>query len=1175
MTFEVYSYWDTQNFYNIFQAVALFLSDAGFYELMMMAVTIGALFALLMAVFGKGGSPLDIAKYVMSGIILFYIIVLPRATVTVIDKSYFSPGTSPPMTIANIPLSLAFLAHTTSAFGQWIDEKMGTYYTLPSDIKGAGTHMTRKILTETILSQPQNAMFLYNMNEYVRECVVYDLNSGVKNLDDIMNSDDTFAALGNTNPAIFVTIAQPAALGTGTDYNTMTCTHAFNTLESDRNDLSLAMESRLAQSMFPNKSSGEAATALAGVLTSSMQQFMHTSTLSAEQLFKNAVAQNTFLKAMGEITGDPISMSKAVLGVDYGSDQKEQLAKSFVYTLTIVQLLAYGFFPVIILLVIVAGPQGFQPLMLFVKVLIWLGLVQGSQIIIDYLIIMNTSGESAASITGFAAGSINSWMAAGGIINGMEDQLQNALFASLALSWALLSGGASIGSSIGTALFSGAQTYNERTATDLAAEGKNEFGSTSYMNTSMNNSRGFDYNMSPNIMNSSIARWENDLQAIRTVSSTGRAGFNSSASGGNSAYWGESQNRELTRSIQEQATSAREAAFTKQVLSEYADMRADSTMFESGVLAEISNKYSSGHDVSHGSRYEQAFKTMDGWAKSIADKTDLTHAEALSAVVNGVAQGTVDSPKGFAGNIAQNVKNMLKNKRNRNNGKDGEPPLYKPEGGAAVGAQLQGSSKNSIDDTVNEVVGQTIDAKQAKDLSETASYIDTESEKLSKSDEWGNKTTGSEKVSDLRSKSETLKESSAASLKESEAWNRVISDGEKVTDTSSIDLQRILGSTIPGAQTMEKIDRMMANGNIKGARALAMHALKDLSTQAKITTPMPLVTDRTRDLYNDATSKVYKKHDENGAAIGKGSTAPGLVKNTMNEVQNAQESLNKQINTWANSTQREVFELSEDVKKQINGNAALREKFEKMEPQQRERVQSQMAQILQEMGPLGVATTGAIAGGLTTFITNSAGSMAATALAGATGAYAAKKSKTPQTSSVPSERKAAQGGGSAMSKRMDSIVGKAIGSPEKFAAKMVGKSLIPGVGWALTAADLAYTISNVQDGLKQAGIITDKMSASQQAQIATGAFVDYAKRKLWGGQNKPENSNEDKPAEKSDEDRFVAEATQGLMDRNPGMTIEQAQAATRAYIANQRTSGQNIEFNNPSINYDEINKFRS
>lgn len=501
MTYEIYSYWDTTIFFKVFQGISLVLNDGSYYGLLVIGVTVGTFFAIFSNMIGKA-TPVDSLKHVIYGAFMFWILIIPRSTVTIIDKSFLTQ-TSAPMTISNIPTSLAFIASIFTHVGVWADDLEQTVLGLPSEMHAAGTHMTRKVLIGTVLAEPNNALFLHNVTEYTRECVVYDLTTGYKNMDDIQNASDTWGALGDTNPAILVTLSEMSA---GKVVNkTYNCLEAYQKLSTDKDAISTQVEQRLAGSNFPGMTQAAAQAAYSALLTESMSSFMNESTKTAEQMFQNSVSQNAFLHAIGDVTGNPVSMAKAVVGIDAGATQKKELAKSFIYTITVVELLVYAFFPFAVMLIIFSGPNGLKGLFMIVKIMAWLALVQVSQVIIDNIILMNTASETTKEVSAFGPSSINAWFNAGGIINGMDDQLQNALFASLALSWAMVSAMSSFGSGMVSGLFGGAQTYNERTAIDIAAEGKNTFGDSRWNNSNHDNTAAYSHVTSPNVDSGNFA----------------------------------------------------------------------------------------------------------------------------------------------------------------------------------------------------------------------------------------------------------------------------------------------------------------------------------------------------------------------------------------------------------------------------------------------------------------------------------------------------------------------------------------------------------------------------------------------------------------------------------------------------------------------------------------------
>lgn len=648
-TFEVYSYWDTAIFYNIFLGVAHFFSNADFYDLLAIGVTMGMVFAALSSVVSGKGSPVDIAKYVLAGFLLFNILIVPKSNVTIIDKSFISQS-SAPMTVTGVPTALAYLAHITSFTGEWIDKTYSAIFGMPENLQAAGTHMTRKIMLSTVLAEPRNALFLRNFSEYARECLAYDINTGYKSIDDIKNAATAWDLLGDTNNALLVTIGRKD--GTNISYDIMTCGDAFTQLTNDKNAVAAELETRMATSMFPGMNEAAAKVAYGSVLTESMAAFMGGSTKTASEHFQDATAQNVFLKSMGAISGDPLSTTRASIGVDAGSDQKAELAKSFIYTITIVQLLAYAFFPIVVAMVIIAGPAGIKTLLFFVKVLFWLALLQASQIVLDNVILMNAASESLKTVSGVEAGSINAWESAGGIINGMEDQLQNALFAALALTWAMMSAGGSIGSGIATGLFSGAQTYNERTATDMAAEGRNAFGDVKWNNKQFDNEAGGSVNTRPTVYTAGAETMGPD--GIKQTYAGGSYAVDHSALSNQGGPLGAAAASTVARRMEDAATNSDRRAEALSITA--AEQRAQAVSHVAGYMAtgNISSEFSVGKNDSTRQSTQNAFESVNTLAKKMSETYGISEQDAAKRII-GAGFDLGVSKDGFVSKVLDKV----------------------------------------------------------------------------------------------------------------------------------------------------------------------------------------------------------------------------------------------------------------------------------------------------------------------------------------------------------------------------------------------------------------------------------------------------------------------------------------------------------------------------------------
>lgn len=1054
----------------------MLFNDTGYIDLVGLGMSAGLLFAMLMS-FTSKTAPIDIVKHVLIGAVMFFILIVPKSNVTIIDKSYL-PGSTGTMTVSNVPTFLAALAHSTSLLGIWLDEKYITYLApLPEpgasdEIKKAGTHMTRKLMTSTLLAEPRNAIFLENFSSYTRECLAYDLNSGHKDLDSIMNAPDTWTAIGDTNPAVF--LAYKTALpGGGFNYEIKNCLEAYVALGVEKNKEADNLFSTHVSSIMGGGAASNAM--LANLTTDSMAQFMKDTTRSAAEHYRNIVAQNVLLKSIGELNGEPLAVARAIVGVEAGASQKADLAKSFIYTITIVQLLAYIFFPIIALIVIISGMAGLKGLIMIVKVLVWLALVQASQVIIDNFILINSINEARSYVGTGMEGSINAFRQAGGIINGMESQLQNALFASLALSWMMLQASTAAGSQIASALFGGAQTYNERTATDSAAEGRQNFGDVKWQNASYSNDAAHSYSTSPTTV-------------AGTLSTTGADGVrnNYNANGISSDY----------SAIHNSGTPLTAQAITQMV----------KTFGQQGArLTEKADQYGVAAAMQEQKTRQHAYAAIDGSVISKAHGSGLTFAnetnvsnavEQARARAKELTQGTSFSEDQVRIGLLQGIAQLGAE------GKGGAIPLEKIKDyakGFSANAGLSAQARSSFDEKFAKSLQDMLKSTDTTTVKDIATLSDKIANNKDFREQVVQNDTANEQITSSADRSAALRIEESSSRREAKSFIETYQKLESYTQSHGYDLTSIIGDKNTRDLNMD-LAGFRKGGSFDHAKWNKI--LNDEFGRFTANMPTPQVIDGVprsgADVGGANSEQVKAQHEKNTSSVVQDDT---LLATPPSEYQIKRQRVNEEaalMNWQLNSAREDVSSRYSELSDK--GKAELKE-YEKLfaEHQQRldagnEKTYSGAARFFNDMGAIGL-------GGVATVLGAGSDNLARIQ----SGNDDDKNNKPNNTSDAEKKNdrdnnKAEGKGGRDGSKKGDDILEN---TAKRTAAKTAAKiplNAAPVAGQiafsALSAADMAYETYSAIQQLKEIGVIDKNASPMESFNQFTSLANDYMSRKF-------------------------------------------------------------------------------
>ncbi len=206
MNYEVYSYWNLLELEGVFNAVAALTASSDFTGLLRVLALI-VMITLALAVLAGRSRHEDFWRWVMMAAIVNGMLLVPKSTVTLIDRT----GTEPNRVVANVPIGLAALAHGASKLGDWITRAYETVFSLPNDLQfqRRGLMFGHAVLTETQFLSPDmvSGAWMKDFQEFWRECVTPDIITGYLPIDTLRKTTDLWSAIGNTNPARYVTLS--------------------------------------------------------------------------------------------------------------------------------------------------------------------------------------------------------------------------------------------------------------------------------------------------------------------------------------------------------------------------------------------------------------------------------------------------------------------------------------------------------------------------------------------------------------------------------------------------------------------------------------------------------------------------------------------------------------------------------------------------------------------------------------------------------------------------------------------------------------------------------------------------------------------------------------------------------------------------------------------------------
>lgn len=404
MIYEVYSYWNFEELRGTFNAVAALTNSADFTGLLRLLAMI-AIVAIVLAVLAGRARHEDFWRWVIMLAVVNGMLLVPKSTVLIVDRV---TGKAP-VSVANVPIGLAAIAHGTSKIGDWMTRAYETTFALPNDLQ-MGTNgflFGHRLLSEAkdITAMQVSAAWLRDYQEFWRECVMPDISSGYLPLDTLRNAQDIWIVLSNTNPALYVTLS--------TSPIPMTCPQAYNDLGTRlNNQVVQALIQRLAQTKYPGDAAG--VTKIKNAIASTYAYGLNLP-WTAEAVVKQAMLVNNTISSYCNVFAQLGNASEASIcyAATSGAYQTNftyqvlaKIAESSMPKLkSAIEIVQYAVFPFVLAFAIVAAHLSLPVLKTYIMSLVWIQLWTPLYAIVHY--IQTVKMTDYGSMLGSLAGSLS------------------------------------------------------------------------------------------------------------------------------------------------------------------------------------------------------------------------------------------------------------------------------------------------------------------------------------------------------------------------------------------------------------------------------------------------------------------------------------------------------------------------------------------------------------------------------------------------------------------------------------------------------------------------------------------------------------------------------------------------------------------------------------------------
>ena len=369
----VYAYWNADQIASVLNAVAMIMGGGDYSTLMKSLAMVGLLITVGTGVVKLRGE--EVLGYFIVLAMFYGICFVPKTTVNVHDVR---ANTDYP--VANVPLGLALFASETSHIGKWMTESFETAFTPVDEERFSKTGMAfgSRLIEELQQVRADLPSLEGEMAMFVRKCVNPEFIGNAKVLDDLVKSTDLWGFIGTTNGPANSFSLNPAR-STFVNNVAMPCPDAYAALTVLLDGQTNTQIGVLGARVNPGNS-------MAATVILTQIPAVEATLLNVSRSAQDAVRQSIVSNLLRDCRAQPLSMqsgcvqSSAAVAMAEESAKVSYAAMAKVAAATLpklrnaIELITIGIFPVVFLLIVIAGAKAGMVLKSYVAAMFWVQL---------------------------------------------------------------------------------------------------------------------------------------------------------------------------------------------------------------------------------------------------------------------------------------------------------------------------------------------------------------------------------------------------------------------------------------------------------------------------------------------------------------------------------------------------------------------------------------------------------------------------------------------------------------------------------------------------------------------------------------------------------------------------------------------------------------------------------
>jgi conjugal transfer mating pair stabilization protein TraG len=632
-SFTVYAYFNVDQLATLFDGIAAIAGSGDFLDVFRVIAMLSFLVFVAGLAVNKSQEPFEFFRWLIIVVMVHTVLLVPKADVVLIDRT----GSAPPTVRSNVPVGLAFFASVTSHVGDALTRAFETVFALPDDLQFQknGMMFGNTILVDSLQAVPTNPAFRDDLVKFINSCTYYDMIAGRISQDDFARSEDVWTMMGNTSNTLSTPISTAPT-------GSMLCSDAYTDIANRWAAETTATMQTRGRVLNPGAPSNAAAGALLSTQIANTYTQLTNISQSATTMLRQNMALNSVRDSQMVSAQRLDSPSSAIVGA--AQAQAEMTANTNYLTMArvaeragpvirnVVELICYAVFPLIILLLIVAGEHAGKVFKGYVMSLVWIQLIPPLYAVLNFAMTSasrhNLVGIAESSTTAAAVTLVNiGQLSQRGL---SESAIAGYLTLSLPLiAWALVKSGEIGGAALFSAIMAPATGGGSAAANQMATGNVNQ-GNVSLDTTATNNVNSNKYDTAPS-MASGFTRITN-AAGTSTASGDGtyRYQANQSSLGFNANFGQKIGNALSSEAAERQEVAGRETTAATQ-------MRTAALVERMGILKAYADQHGSNslQDASRGSRSSQAVSHLQQIAENVNERLGLAASSSVGQRIVG------------------------------------------------------------------------------------------------------------------------------------------------------------------------------------------------------------------------------------------------------------------------------------------------------------------------------------------------------------------------------------------------------------------------------------------------------------------------------------------------------------------------------------------------------------